>query len=156
MGNYNSIDDFYKELEKQTIASLEKTAQEIRQGWMDLIETEIYDSYSPSVYNRQNSLYNSIMISPVKKKNGEYSIDIYASEELHTKNETWVDETENPNTTYTNIFDRFAKDGFYGRSGESIDVTKMTNEEWIENKKATNLILNYLSKWFDIKQIINS
>lgn len=155
MANYNSIDDFYKDLEKQTIASLEKTAQEIRRGWMDLIETEIYDSYSPSVYNRQNSLYNSIMISPVKKRNGEYSIDIYASEELHTENPTWRDDWLE-NTTYSSIFDRFAKDGFYGRGGESIDVTKMTNEEWIENKKATNLILNYLSKWFDIKQIINS
>lgn len=149
MGNYNSIDEFYKELEKQTIASLEKTAQEIRQGWMDLIETEIYNSYSPSVYNRQNSLYNSIMISPVKKSNGEYTIDIYASEELHEKNETWRDDWLE-NTTYSNIFDRFAENGFYGRGGESIDVTEMTNEEFIENKKATNLILNYLSKWFNI------
>lgn len=149
MGNYNSIDEFYKELEKQTIASLEKTAQEIRQGWMDLIETEIYNSYSPSVYNRQNSLYNSIMISPVKKSNGEYTIDIYASEELHTKNETWRDDWLE-NTTYTGIFDRFKENGFYGRGGESIDVTEMTNEEFIENKKATNLILNYLSKWFNI------
>ena len=80
MADYDDLDGFYKELEKQTIASLERTAQEIRRGWMDLIETEIYNSYSPSVYNRQNSLYNSIMISPVRKSNGEYSIDIYASD----------------------------------------------------------------------------
>ena len=70
---------------------------------------------------------------------------------MHSKNDTWVDDEREPNTTYTNIFDRFAKDGFYGRGGKSIDVTKMTNEEWIENGKANKLILNYLSKWFDIE-----
>ena len=150
MADYDDLDGFYKELEKQTIASLERTAQEIRRGWMDLIETEIYNSYSPSVYNRQNSLYNSIIISPVRKSNGEYSIDIYASEELHSKNDTWRDDWLD-NTTYSNIFDRIAKDGFYGRGGKSIDVIKMTNEEWIENGKANKLILNYLSKWFDIE-----
>ena len=150
IADYDDLDEFYKELEKQTIASLEKTAQEIRQGWMDLIETEIYDSYSPSVYNRQNSLYNSIMISPVRKSNGEYIIDIYALEELHTENGTWRDDWLD-NTTYSNIFDRFKENGFYGRDGESIDVIKMTNEEWIENGKANKLILNYLSKWFDIE-----
>lgn len=149
MGNYNSIDDFYKDADRYIIASLEKTAQEIRQGWMDLIESEIYNSYSPSVYDRQNSLYNSIMISPVRKSNGEYTIDIYALEELHTENETWRDDWLE-NTTYSSILDRFAENGFYGRGGESIDVTKMTNEEWIENRRATNSILNYLNKWFDI------
>lgn len=145
-----NLDEWYKELEKQTIASLEKTAQEIRQGWMDLIENEIYNSYSSSVYNRSKALYNSIEISPVRKSNGEYTIDIYASEELHEGNSTWRDDWSD-NVSYSSIFDRFAENGFYGRGGESIDTVKMTNEEWIENKRATNLILNYLSKWFDIK-----
>lgn len=149
MGNYDDLDGFYKDADRYIIASLEKTAQEIRQGWMDLIESEIYNSYSPSVYDRQNSLYNSIMISPVRKSNGEYTIDIYALEELHTENETWRDDWLE-NTTYSSILDRFAENGFYGRGGESIDVTKMTNEEWIENRRATNSILNYLNKWFDI------
>lgn len=151
MADYNDLDEFYRELEKQTIASLERTAQEIRQGWMDLIQTEIYESYSPRVYNRQKALYYSIMISPVKKTNGEYSIEIYASDELHLENSTWIENEEEPNTTYSGIFDRFAKDGFYGRGGESIDVVKMTNEEFIENGRANKLILNYLSRWFDIK-----
>lgn len=150
MANYKSIDDFYKDLEKRTIASLEKTAKEIRNGWMDLIESEIYESYSPSVYNRSKALYNSIEISPVRKSNGQYTIDIYASDEMHLENDTWRDDWSD-SSGYSDIFDKFAENGFYGRGGKSIDVLKMTNEEFIENKRATNLILNYLSKWFDIK-----
>lgn len=149
MGSYSDLDGFYRDADKYIIASLEQTAQEIRKGWMNLIETEIYNSYSPSVYKRQNSLYNSILISPIKKSNGEYSIEIYPSESLHTENPTWRDDWLE-NTTYSNIFDRFAEDGFYGRDG-AVDVTEMTREEWIENGKANKLILNYLSRWFDIK-----
>lgn len=135
-----SLNQIYKELDLQIKQSLQEVANQIKEGWRKIIMEEIYLSYTPETYSRQMNLFNSIEIAPIKKRNGEYKIEIYVRDERHEENYTWDGE----NSTLPEIFGKFAKDGFYGRGGRSIDVTKMTYEEWVENEKATQLIIDYL------------
>jgi hypothetical protein len=143
---YDGLDGFYVDLDKQIIQALEQEAIEIRETMFNYIQS-IYDSYSsPTVYNRTMEFLNSAKITPVQNNNGEYYIEIYISEEVHSPN-GWYPEEK----TLSEIADYFAEGYGYGRNGGKFNTMETINEEYIETGKALKDMLNYLRKNFDIK-----
>jgi len=146
MADFNSIEAFYANLEKQVIQSLEQEAIKIQQAIRLYILTNIYNSYTPSVYNRTQELLNSAIIKPVQNKGGEYYIEIYISDEMHSQS-NWVGESR----TLSEIAEAFANGEGYSRGGIEYDAIGNIQEEYVASGRAINEILGMLkSKGFDI------
>lgn len=151
----NDLDRIYAEMDKQLYNACLETGKQIKKGWKEKIMDEIYNAYYPRVYSRQMALYNSIDFVVIKKDLCKYEIILSTRDELHKYNETWNEEMANitglHNTTYAEILSRFETDGQYQvfERDEPAYPTKHTYEEYVENKKADKIIIDYLhSKGF--------
>lgn len=147
----NDLDRIYAELDKQLYNACLETGRRIKAGWKEKIMDEIYNAYRPRIYSRQMALYNSIDFVVIKKDLCKYEIILSTRDELHKYNETWIKSTALKNTTYAEILSRFETDGEYQdfERDEPAYPTEHTYEEYVENKKADKIIIDYLhSKGF--------
>lgn len=143
----SSVEALYKEIEKEVVKALDKEAIKIKKAMEDYINNEIYGSYEPSVYHRMNEFLNSATIEPTQNVGGEWYVEIYIPDTVHSvSNIPW----EGGEKTLSGIADYFARGEGYGRDGKKYDVVKEVTQEYISDGKAFQEIVAYLRKNFDV------
>lgn len=147
------LDNIYKNIERQAIRALEETGHKIRVSLENYIITEIYQTYSPKVYERTMDLLNSTRLTPVRKEGNKYYITIYISNELHSS-PSWYDNPivgihKGDYAPLSSIIEAFERG--LTRERQPHPVVTKTYQEWVETGKALRQIQSYLSREFNIK-----
>ena len=137
----------YNAIDSAIMSSLNELGSKIMNEIYQYIQTEIYDSYTPTVYMRVYQLMNSLEIVPVQKSGNTYTLTIKVKDEMHEES-NWID----TNTDLKGVFDRFVN-GF-GHQGVFRQASPINNfnKEYIESKRAiTDLLFFIRSKGIEIK-----
>lgn len=144
---FNSIEEFYTQMQKDIIKELESIALKIQQDIRLYFLENIYD-YEPKVYERTNMLLNSCKVSPVQNKNGEFYIEIYIDHDTVHANPAWYDETEmgievGDYMTLDEVAEHFAIS--LGK-----DAVGTVNEEWEATGRFISEMMSFLRSKYDI------
>lgn len=142
----NDFNSLYKELEKEIIASLIVISEKIKKDIERYIEVNIYDAYSPEIYNRTNELKKSIKVEPVKNIGDEWYIEVYILEEIHKDKSNWRDGQK----TFDEIIEYFESGKANWRDNEKIETISIAEKEWVYMGRALKEIKNYLGKKYDV------
>ena len=147
MATFNSIEDFFKQLDNHIPDTLKNIAKEIQEDMRFFWLQSIYANKG-SYYKYTNDLLESTKVSEPYKVGDEWRIYIYISEEDHT-NKAWYNLSElgiskGENVPITLVAERMQ---LIGRSGNIMDEA---NKKWLANGKAMQDIINRLKQKYDI------
>ncbi|WP_252225076.1 MULTISPECIES: hypothetical protein [unclassified Clostridium] len=145
--DFENIDDFYSELQKNIGIVLKQEAEEIREVMYEYVREVIYHSYSPHSYMRTYEILDSIIIDYNMVGENEFIAEITID----------TNKMQSPSNSYnkepvpiSEIIEMFAEGRGYMREGKEMDMVQ-AGEEYIETGKALCDILNHLkSKGYDI------
>ena len=156
MPTYNSIEEFENQaLIPEITRILNDIAIEIQQFLRVKILEEIYNSYTPKVYERSEQLLNSAQIKPIVKDANNFYIEVYIPEDVYHSVASIYDHpdigiTKGSNPTLSQVMQVFEMGYGYGRGGQSLDPVGDTANEYIEQGKALKFIISKLKKKFDV------
>jgi hypothetical protein len=147
MGTYNSIEEFYAQMQKDVIKELETIAIKVQQDIRLYFLENIYN-YTPQVYERTNLLLNSCKVSPVQNKNGEFYIEIYIDHDTVHANPAWYDETE----MGIEVGDYMTLDEIAEHFAISMDKNAVgaVNEVWENTGRFINEMMSFLRSKYDV------
>jgi len=144
--DFNSIEDFYYQLQPTIGEILRDEAETIKRIIQDYVITIIYSSYSPEVYNRTSELLNSIIID-YKIVGNEYIAEIKIDPSAMQSPSN--SENKNP-LPITDIAEMFAEGLGYKRGGAEMDMIGDTYENYVATGDAIKDIIGMLkSKGYD-------
>jgi hypothetical protein len=152
---FYDADSVHNLLEKEVIKALTYTAREIQRRLRVLILEEIYSVYHPDKYPRLYEILNSVEVVPVEKSGDEWIIEVRFKNTKHT-NKSWYDAEgagihKGDYVTLPQIMEAIAEgEAKMGTYGTEIDIMEMGYEEWIVQRKALKMIIDYLKDNFDI------
>jgi hypothetical protein len=145
--DYGSIEEFYAQLQRDTLRELEEIAVKVQQDIRLYFLENIYN-YEPKVYERTDMLLNSCKVSPVQNKNSEFYIEIYIDHDTVHANPAWYDESEmgisvGDYMTLDEVSEHFALE--MGK-----DAVGTVNEEWESTGKFINEMMSFLRSKYDM------
>lgn len=147
MSDFDSIESFYAQLQRDTGEMLRDKAEKIKGIIQDYVVTVIYSSYNPYVYNRTSELLNSIIID-YKIVGNEYIAEIKIDPNAMQSPSNSYNEDSLPISTIAQMF----ADGYgYERGGEKMDMIGDTYENYVATGDALKDIISMLkNKGYDI------
>jgi len=147
MSDFDSIESFYAQLQRDTGEMLRDEAEKIKGIIQDYVVTVIYSSYNPYVYNRTSELLNSIIID-YKIVGNEYIAEIKIDPNAMQSPSNSYNEDSLPISTIAQMF----ADGYgYERGGEKMDMIGDTYENYVATGDALKDIISMLkNKGYDI------
>lgn len=147
MADFNSIEDFYSQLQKNVGEILRDEAEKIKGIIQDYVVTIIYTSYAPEVYERTSELLNSIIID-YKIVGNEYIAEIKIDPQMLQSPSNSYNENPLP---ITEIAELFAEGRGYRRNGRKMDMIGDTYKNYVEVGNALKDVIEMLkAKGFDI------
>lgn len=109
MPDFKDLKSLYKYVEKDISYSLGIIAEKVRQLLREYIEKELYQSYTPTDYQRTRDFINSLDIKEVKKVGDFYSVEIFFNTGLIHSNEV-------ENSGWNQHMDVYGNSNWYGAS----------------------------------------
>lgn len=142
---YSDLDSLYKDIEDDVKYQLRIIAKQIKEDIKDYINDYIYKEYTPTVYQRTYELLNSCKVTPVRKIDGEWYVEIYIKESIHEKKTNWHDEER----TFSDIIEMFEKGEAKWRNGE-VKTFSLAEDEWVMMEKALSSMMAFLKNKYDV------
>ncbi|NRU52565.1 hypothetical protein [Clostridium beijerinckii] len=148
MSEFNSVEDFYTQLQTNIGETLRDEAEKIKEIIQDYMVTVIYTSYAPEIYERTYELLNSIIID-YRISGSEYIAEIKIDPQMLQSPSNSYNENPLP---ITEIAELFAEGRGYKRNGRKMDVIGDTYENYVEVGNALKDIIGMLkSKGYDFE-----
>lgn len=161
MADFNSIEDFLIQAEKDAKEVLIKEAYYLQEMGRDYIIQKIYSVYSPTRYARTGEILDAIQVKVTPNSNG-LEVSVYVSDEIMHKQSNWMEgvlttapwgmdyEPENPmshNGTMSKVLQYFAEGYGYGdaRFGKSLDPMYEI-AKYVDSGQAQDDLMNMLKQ----------